>query len=115
MFLSDDELFISISLSQETSDRETFAREKLEHNKGIHILNRQSEISAKRFVSNTNLSSSSPLQIMEHRKSKVNTYRIPNNSNPEKKLYDGLHELDYVGSEILSDLKTRRSCQQKVT
>ena len=46
---------------------------------------------------------------MEHQKSKVNAYRMPNNSNSEKKLYDRLHEviqLDYVnvGSEILSDL-----------
>ena len=102
--LSEDEL--SISPLRGARDREVLAREK-----GLQILTRHSEISnaSPSIISNTSISSSSPLlQISERRKTKVNIYQMPENSNPEKKLYDRLHEvvqLDYVnlGPEILSD------------
>ena len=104
--LSEDEFSISPSRGPRASARETFA------NKELQILTHHSEIShasPSTIISNTSNSSSSPLlQINEHQKNKVNAYRMPNNSNPEKKLYDRLHEavqLDYInfGPEILSD------------
>jgi hypothetical protein len=102
--LSEDEL--SISPLRGARDREVLAREKERQ-----ILIRHSEISnaSPSIISNTSISSSSPLlQISERQKNKVDAYRMPKNSDPEKKLYDRLHEvvqLDYVnfGPEILSD------------
>ena len=98
---SDDEL--SISPSRGVRDRERLAREK-----ELQILTRHSDTSSS-IIGNTSISSSSPLlQISERQKNKADAYRMPDNSNPEKKLYDRLHEavqLDYVnfGPEILSD------------
>ena len=102
--MSEDEL--SISSLRGARDREVLAREKERQ-----ILIRHSEISnaSSSIISNTsNSSNSSLLQISERQKNKVDVYRMPKNSDPEKKLYDRLHEavqLDYVnfGPEILSD------------
>ena len=87
-------------------DREVLAREKERQ-----ILIRHSEISnaSSSIINNTsNSSNSSLLQISERQKNKMDAYRMPKNSDPEKKLYDRLHEavqFDYVnfGPEILSD------------
>jgi hypothetical protein len=102
--LSEDELIISPLRG--ARDREILAREK-----DLQILTRHSEISnpSPSIISNTSIpSSSSLLQIGQRQKIKVDAYRMPKNSDPEKKLYDRLHEavqLDYVnfGPEILSD------------
>ena len=94
---------LSISPSRGTRDREVLAGEKERR-----ILNRHSEISnaSPSIISDNSISSSSlSLQLGERQKNKVNVYP---NSNPEKKLYDRLHDavqLDYVnsGPGMLSD------------
>src|SRR5437762_13668627 len=70
--LSEDEL--SISPLRGARDREVLA-----HEKGLQILTRHSEISnaSPSIISNTSISSSSPLlQISKRRKTKVNIYQI---------------------------------------
>jgi hypothetical protein len=80
------------------------------HEKDLQILTRQGEIpnTSPPIINTTGVSSNlSLLQISQHQKIKMDVYRMPKNSNLEKKLYDHLHEtfqLDFVNfrPEILS-------------